>query len=409
MGGTVLLTGASGFLGMELLTRLLEQTDSEVIVLLRTSAAATAQERLAGVVAQLYDEVPAGFADRVTPVAGDISLDGLGLSDADRREILARATSIVHCAAAVAFDQPADVALNVNAIGTSRMLTLGLELAERGRLRRIVHVSTAYVSGRHVGVFGEDDLDLEQSYRNSYEVSKAHAERIVRAARELPIVVARPSIVVGDSSCGWTPVFNVVYWPLQAFSRGLIDKVPAREDGILDIVPIDFVAEGILALHELGELDVDTVHLVAGEHAVSNRELAALACRHFDLPPLSFAQDGELPRTPEAGGYVPYFDVRASFDDRNARRILAPRGVRAPRLESYFATIADYAQRAKWGKRALTRESAHREARGLPTASPPPAGSGDHKLPALAVSSAASPPSPSGGYRADRPAPSATE
>jgi len=364
MADTVLLSGATGFLGMEVLVRLLEQTDSEVIALVRTNGSETAAERMTSVFRRLYDEHPGPLADRVTAIAGDISVDGLGLSLADRVEILARTTSIVHCAATVAFDSPLEEALNVNAGGTSRILSLASELAEGGRLRRMVHVSTAYVSGCHAGPFREDDLDLEQAFRNSYEASKAHAERIVRSASEsLPIVVVRPSIVVGDSFCGWTPTFNVIYWPLRAFSRGLIDTVPASPDGILDIVPIDYVADGILALHEREEVDADTVHLVAAEDAVSNRELARLACRHFDREPVKFAGDGELPRAPEAATYLPYFDVRASFANGNARRILASQGISPPCLDSYFPTIVDYARRAHWGKRPLTRESARREAR----------------------------------------------
>jgi long-chain acyl-CoA synthetase len=169
----------------------------------------------------------------------------------------------------------------------------------------------------------------------------------------------RPSIVVGDSRCGWTPTFNVIYWPLRALSRGLIDRVPANPDGIIDMVPIDYVADGILALHARPEVG-GTVHLVAGAGAVSNRELAELAFRRFGLPPPSFAGDGELPRVPEAELYLPYFDVEASFDDRLARRMLEPEGIRAPPIQSYFSTIVDYAERTRWGKRPSTREAAHR-------------------------------------------------
>jgi thioester reductase-like protein len=360
MSDTMLLTGASGFLGMEVLVRLLERTDSDVIVLLRERGGESADERMAGVFCQLYDDVPPGFAGRVTSLAADMSVDGLGLSPAGYRDILRRATSIVHCAASITFDLTLEDALNVNAAGASRMLSLAVELAEQGRLRRIVHVSTAYVSGRHTGVFAEQDLDLDQSFRNTYEQSKAHAERILRSCgHDLPLVVVRPSIVVGDSRCGWTPTFNVIYWPLRALSRGLIDRVPANPDGIIDMVPIDYVADGILAFHERDDVG-GTVHLVAGPDAVSNRELAELASRHFDLPSPTFAGDGVLPRVPEAELYLPYFDVEASFDDRRARRTLEPEGIRAPPIQSYFSTIVDYAQRAHWGKRPSTREAAHR-------------------------------------------------
>lgn len=360
MSDTVLLTGATGFLGMELLVRLLERTDHDVIVLVRTGERATPDERMAEVYAQLYEQVPTAFVDRVTAFAGDISAGRLGLSGEDRDEILQRATGVVHCAASTAFDLPMAAAMDTNASGTARILSLGLELAELGRLRRIVHVSTAYVSGSHAGVFLERDLGLGQRFRNSYEASKARAEWIVRCSPlDLPLVVARPSIVVGDSRCGWTPAFNVIYWPLRAFCRGLIDTIPASPDGILDIVPIDYVADGILALYERDDVG-GTVHLVAADSAITNAELAELASHRFDLAPPTFAAD-EAPRFPDAATYLPYFHVEASFDDRRAREILVAEGIHAPSIDQYFSAIVGYAEEARWGKRPLIREAVHRD------------------------------------------------
>ena len=53
----------------------------------------------------------------------------------------------------------------------------------------------------------------------------------------MEVAIARPSIVVGESGTGWTPAFNVLYWPLRAFARGLFDTIPARPDGRVDVVP----------------------------------------------------------------------------------------------------------------------------------------------------------------------------
>ncbi len=357
----MLLTGATGFLGMELLARLLERTDSEVIVLVRASDRAAAEERLRGVLARLYDSPPAAGA-RVLAVRGDVCAAGLGLSASDRSLVLARASSILHCAASIAFDLPLERARSVNAGGTARVLELARELSERGQLRRVVHVSTAYVCGRHAGAFAESQLDVGQRFRNTYERSKAHAERIVQSdAAELPLVVARPSIVVGDSRCGWTPSFNVVYWPLQAFARGLIDELPVDPDGLLDIVPVDYVADAILALHE-DDGATGTVQLVAGRHAVSNAALAHLACARFGRPPPRLAGGAGLPQLQDSALYLPYFDVHTRFDDARARALLAPRGIACPPLESYFSTLIDYAEQARWGKRTPTRQSAHQRA-----------------------------------------------
>ena len=362
MSETVLLTGATGFLGMEVLVRLLERTDSDVIVLLRARDRDAAGERLNEALCRLYDERPSSAA-RVQAIPADMSLAHLGLSRLDRREILARATSIVHCAASIAFDLPLGQASNTNAGGTTRMLALACELSSAGRLRRMVHISTAYVCGKRAGVFAEEQLDVGQSFRNTYERSKAHAELILRASDVgLPLVIARPSIIVGDSRSGWTPSFNVVYWPLRALSRGLIGEIPADPDGVLDIVPVDYVADAILALHE-DRAATGPIHLVAGAHAVSNRRLLELACARFELPAPAFAQSGELPGVPEAELYLPYFDVDTQFDDTRARALLQPQGIVCPPLKRYFSALIDYAQHARWGKLSHTRESAQQRVR----------------------------------------------
>ncbi|HEV7528047.1 MAG TPA: SDR family oxidoreductase [Solirubrobacteraceae bacterium] len=362
MSDTVLLTGATGFLGMEVLARLLQRSDCEMIALVRARDRAAAEDRVMGVSSTLYEDVAPALG-RVRAMPADLARGDLGLSAADRREVLRRATSIVHCAASIAFDLPLAQARSINAGGTARMLSLAHELNAAGRLRRMVHISTAYVCGRRAGVFAESQLDTGQVFRNTYERSKAHAERILRCGgADLPLVVARPSIVVGDSRCGWTPCFNVVYWPLQAFARGLIGEIPADPDGVLDIVPVDYVADAILALHD--DDATGTVHLVAGEHAVSNRQLLELACARLGRPAPRFARAGASPRAHmpgvrEADAYLAYFDVRATFDDARARELLAPRGVSCPPLQRYFSTLIDYAERARWGKLSPTRASTH--------------------------------------------------
>jgi thioester reductase-like protein len=358
MSDAVLLTGASGFLGMELLVRLLERGERDVIVLLRARDELAAAERLERLLARLYERPPPA-AERVRAIGGDLTSPGLGLDAGARRELLARTTSVIHCAASIAFDLPLAEARTVNVGGTSRILALARELSAAGRLRRIVHVSTAYVCGRHHGAFGERRAPRAARFRNSYERSKAEAERLLdERGADLPLAIARPSIVVGDSCCGWTPSFNVVYWPLQAFARGMVEQIPAAPDGSLDIVPVDYAADGILALHD-DTTATGAVNLVAGDLAVSNRRLLELASAHFERPAPPFVTDGALASVREAAVYLPYVDVRASFEDHRARELLQPHGIACPPLERYFSTLMGYAQRARWGKLAPTRSSVH--------------------------------------------------
>jgi thioester reductase-like protein len=356
MNDTVLLTGATGFVGMEVMARLVSRDDdTHVITLIRAEDHDGAQARLHDVLATLFDD-PDAVSDRVTALPGDIALDGLGLSDLDRQHVVERATSVIHCAASIAFDLPLLQAMNINAGGAERVAEIAREIAGRDRLRRVVHVSTAYVAGRYQHRFFERELAVGQAFRNSYEHSKFHAEALLRDQYDLPLTIVRPSIIVGDSRTGWTPAFNVIYWPLRAFATGRLDAVPADPNGRLDVVPVDYVADGVVAALE-DHRRCDTIALVAGEQAITIAELAELASEQFGRPAprLGAAAAGTLA---EGEVYLPYFDVKGSFDDRQARTLLGDRVPAPPSLAEYFETIVDYAQRAEWGRTPMTRSAA---------------------------------------------------
>jgi thioester reductase-like protein len=350
--GAILLTGATGVVGMEVLARLLEGGNDDVVVLLRASSQEEADRRLAATLARLWDDPPLDV--RVHAVPADVTLPRLGLTGHDRRELLATADRVVHCAAAVGFEQPLPDALAINALGTQRVLELAHSMPQ---LQRMVYVSTAYVAGRHEGRFREHDLVGGQTFRNTYEQSKHLAERLV-AKCGLPVTVARPSIVVGDSQTGWTPAFTALYLPLRAFARGLLDRVPADPEGLVDIVPLCYVAGSILHLLEAPDVEGRTFNLVAGDRAASVAEVLALAQEHFGQAAPSFAP---LRRGAGTEALVPYFDVRTVFDDSSAREVLEPVGLTASPLDELFGRLMDYAETTRWGRTPMTRETAARE------------------------------------------------
>ena len=94
----------------------------------------------------------------------------------------------------------------------------------------------------------------------------------------------RPSIIVGERESGWTASFNVLYWPLRAFSRGAYAALPARGDAPVDVVPVDYVADAIFALSQAPEAEGATFHLTAGAHASSVGELVELAASSSRVP-----------------------------------------------------------------------------------------------------------------------------
>ncbi len=352
----ILLTGATGFLGTELLHRLLTETDRHVVALVRAADDPRASERLYGVLATLFGPGAPSYAGRVRAVAADLEAPGLGLGAAARRELASGVDVVVHCAASVAFTLPLDEARRINVDGTREVLDLA---ALAPGLDRVVHVSTAYVAGDRDGIAFEHEGDVGQTPRNTYEQTKLEAE-LVLAASGLPSCVLRPSIVVGDSRTGWTPAFNVIYWPLQAFSRGMLRVVPGDPEGRVDVVPVDTVADALLCL-ATGPRECGTFHAVSGDRAPTTGRLVELASDRFgtDLP--RFVAPGEAPDVEAwAGPFLPYFRVRNRFGDARG----ADLGIRAPSMDEMFEALMDYAVRARWGRSPVSRWELERELAG---------------------------------------------
>ena len=105
----------------------------------------------------------------------------------------------MHCAASISFDLPLDEARAINVEGTREIIGFAREAKNAGRLDRFIHVSTAYVAGITEGTFRERQLDAGQEFRNTYEQTKWEAEHVVNDASDLNPVIARPSIVMGES------------------------------------------------------------------------------------------------------------------------------------------------------------------------------------------------------------------
>jgi thioester reductase-like protein len=365
--GALLLTGATGFVGMEVLARFLERGDRHVVALVRAADDEEAADRLRATMQTSCGDADE-YAGRVTAVAGDITLPHLGLGD--RWGALAeRIGAIVHGAASVAFDLSLEESRTINVAGTRQMLEFA---AACPGLERFTYVSTAYVAGDRRGTVYEDDPGGGR-FRNAYERTKHEAECLVAAHRdEMEITIVRPSIIVGDHRTGWTAAFNVLYAPLRAFEAGVIPVVPARKRSPVDVVPVDYVADAVHALAQAPEAAGQTLHVVAGASASTVGEIVRLAGERFTarqpriVPPRAYrAVIGKIveKRAPASARrllasnevYFPYFEMRVRFDDARARAILEPRGITPAPLRSYFDRLMDYAQEARWGRREVAR------------------------------------------------------
>jgi long-chain acyl-CoA synthetase len=373
----VLLTGATGFVGMELLTRYLERTDRRVYVLVRGANNREVATRVEHTLRSLFG-ADHPYGSRVVALRGDITRAGLGLRG-ERERLAEQVSEIVHGAASVSFELGLEHSRRINVEGTRRVLELAEHCHARGGLRRLSYISTAYVAGEHSGRFNEDDLDVGQSFRNAYEQSKFEAESLVASSRaQLPITVLRPSIIVGERDSGWTASFNVLYWPLRAFARGSYVALPARRDAPVDVVPVDYVADAIFALSQAPEAEGGTYHLTAGAGATSVGELIELATARFGrpaprlIPPglyrrvvhpllLRSSSDERYRRAlARSEFFFPYFAMSVTYDDRRSRVALRGAGIKPTPLNRYFDRLVEFALASEWGRRPIPRASVAR-------------------------------------------------
>jgi thioester reductase-like protein len=369
MPASVLLTGATGFVGSEILYELLARTDARVDCLVRARNDAEATERLRRVVermlgADAWDVV----RGRVSAVRGDLLDRRLGLAPITVARLVERTTHILHGAASVHFALPLARARAINVRGTLEMLTLADACMRVGVLERFGYISTAFVAGRYDGVFGEDQLDARQAFRNTYERTKFEAEQTVRwRSHDLPATVVRPSIVVGASASGATRGFNVVYWPLRLFSDGFFRYAPTRPDLPVDLVPVDYVARGTVeAVLGSGRPGM-TYTLAAGPEATQAHVIGELAGEVFGVaPPLMFSTPFDSTILPLAMRfaavgpwarlarsfrvYLPYFLLGSRFDTRNAEALLASRGMVPPRVEDFLRPVLEFARDTDFGR-----------------------------------------------------------
>ncbi|MEM7254692.1 MAG: SDR family oxidoreductase [Pseudomonadota bacterium] len=360
------ITGATGFIGREYVSRLLERTDDTIFVLLRpgSKAGPSARERLLASLNQAQCAVRFD-ASRLRVLQGDITREGFGLGEDDIAVLRAHAIRMMHLAASTSFSRELSTARRINVSGAQHVIDFARHLRDHGRLVRLFHVSTAYVVGGRTGLVECDDLDPHGSFRNTYERSKAEAESRMRAAaNELPITIFRPSIVVGDSRTGRSSGGNTVYWGLRRYLEGH-RLFFARADASLDIVPVDYVVDAMMHIATNVRSPAPCYPLVAGrDGAITLGEFARAAADHYQLSrpllmsPVAF--DRLLPMARrlfrarqhrrflrDMASYLPYFAANPHFS--NAPTDAALDGVlKCPPIQSYLPRIFAHCERQGW-------------------------------------------------------------
>ena len=187
----IAVTGSTGFLGTALVERLLRSAPGCELVLIVRPGRRGATRRVERDIFRndafdtLRDQLgPDGFAEmtarRVTAVAGDVTVDGLGLDD-EGRAALASCNTVIHSAAAVSFDSPLDQAVEVNLLGPVRIVET---LADLGVAPHLVAVSTCYVAGSRRGSAPEEPVDSSPFFVDIDWRTEVDAARRIRRDTE---------------------------------------------------------------------------------------------------------------------------------------------------------------------------------------------------------------------------------
>lgn len=234
------ITGGSGFIGRRVIRRLLTSDDTATIYALVRAASLPA---FAETIADFDGLTGPDGTQRVIPIIGDLTAQGLGIDTGDVPAL----DHVIHLAAI--YDMAADAASQqaTNVEGTARVAEFA-----RAHGALLHHISSVAVAGKHRGDFSEADFDLGQDFPSPYHRTKFEAEKVVRETEGLRWRVYRPAVVVGDSHTG---EMDKVDGPYYFFGLlGALGKLPAALRipmpglGHTNIVPVDFVADAIVGL-----------------------------------------------------------------------------------------------------------------------------------------------------------------
>lgn len=244
---SVLLTGATGFLGAYLLRELLERTSAEILCLVRADDVGEAHLRLRKNM-ESYGLWRAEFADRLVPVPGDFAAPALGLSSTAFTALAARAEVIFHNGGQVNFLAPYQHLEAANVNGTREVL----RLATLKRVKPVHLISTlgVYLTEDRLGttVRESDAPPRPDSQHGGYNQSKWVAEQLglLARARGLPVAIYRPARITGDSRSGCGNLGDYFCsWIKGCVQLGMLPHIPGDA---FDMAPVDYVAAAIVRL-----------------------------------------------------------------------------------------------------------------------------------------------------------------
>ncbi len=326
---TVLVTGATGFVGGWVVHDLLARTDLDVVCLVRAGDDARAQERVGKLLADrgLWAE---GFAPRIQAIAGDLSLPRLGLAQPAWDQLAESADLVLSCGALVNFLFDYRAHRRANVLGTMELL----RLAAAGRPVPMHYVSTlaalqSATVGRPDGLPEGYPLARIAAPPGGYNRSKWVAERYLSRARSegALITVLRLGEVMPSAANGEPNQLALTNLLLSTFFRlGIRPDAQIRSD----YTPVDYAARRIVSavldrtawgstMHVLHPASVSFVGLFDAPGG-TDVTMPRTSCREFLVRLRAAAgQTGDRDLSALAallpGPDLPEADLRDAFDD----------------------------------------------------------------------------------------------
>jgi thioester reductase-like protein/NADP-dependent 3-hydroxy acid dehydrogenase YdfG len=273
------VTGGTGFIGRRVVSRLLDaRPDAEVLLLVRRPSLGR------------FEQLAGQWGERAKPLVGDLIEPDLGLTDEAIAE-LGDVQHVVHCAAIydITAAEPEQRAANVD--GTRAVIDLACRLDAT-----LHHVSSIAVAGDFHGEYTESDFDVGQRLPTPYHQTKFEAELLVRSTPGLRYRIYRPAVVVGDSRTGEMDKVDGPYYFFGVLAKLAVlprlTPIMLPDTGRTNIVPVDYVADAVVALLHTDGRDGQTFHLTAPK-TIGLRGIYRGIAAAAGLPPLR----GSLPRS----------------------------------------------------------------------------------------------------------------
>lgn len=267
-GRSILITGATGFIGKVLIEKLLYSCPDldKIYLLIRSSKGRSPHDRLVDMIEQKPFNIRLKkefVLTKLVSVDSDLALEGLGLSDEIKSKLIAEVSIIFHVAASVKFEAPLEVNMRHNVLATKELLEFACSFKN---LACFVHVSTAYSNCQllhieervyHMEV-PDDPMALKVTNEmidnrpNTYTYTKAMAENVANQyANRINVVIVRPSIVMSslkEPAEGWVDTINGPVGLSVLGALGILQKIKVNSEVVFDLIPVDIVTNALLSI-----------------------------------------------------------------------------------------------------------------------------------------------------------------